>query len=365
MRKKQSGISLINIILFLGIVICIIILSWILNNNEQIEDSYKHSSDAANIKSNVIENKSIDKAEVNVNETKVTLNNSILAESGNIEIDNVGKKYYYKQLTDIGKSMYNDIEENIYKFVDGYASMELEVKNSEASRNFQAVWDAISLDRPDLFWIDTQKISLVTTTTTFFGNTKYKYTIEPKEGGSYFVDYFETSSDVRVSRLLVDKIADNILQDATGSTKDKIKHIHDELVDRISYNQERDVNNSNIYGALIQKKCVCEGYAEAFKYILDKIDIPCVVIYGTGIDSKGDTEAHAWNYVKMDDDKWYAVDVTWDDPIIIGNGKLTDRSRYRYFLKGSDNFSATHIENGDVSNTGQSFKYPELSKTDY
>lgn len=358
MRRKRNGISLINIILFLCIIICLLILFWIFNNNENV---YGNSLDIATSKSNIVNNDS----NISINETRVALNNSIFAESGNYENNNVGKKYYYKQLDDIGKSMYNDIEDNIYKFVDGYSKMEFNVKDSSAGRNFQAVWDAISLDRPDLFWIDTQKISLVTTTTTFFGNTKYKYTIEPKEGGSYFVDYFNTSNDVRVARVLVEKIADSILENVSGSTADKVKHVHDKLVDRISYNQESDVNNSNIYGALVQKKCVCEGYAEAFKYILDKLEIPCVIIYGTGIDNKGDSEAHAWNYVKMDDGKWYAVDVTWDDPIIIGNGKLTDKSRYRYFLKGTESFSSTHIEDGDVSKTGYMFKYPELSKTDY
>lgn len=150
-----------------------------------------------------------------------------------------------------------------------------------------------------------------------------------------------------------------------GSTYDKVKFVHDYLVDLITYDQTGKENNSNLYGALIEGACVCEGYAEAFKAILDKLDIPCVIVYGSGIDALGNTESHAWNYVKMNDGKWYAVDTTWDDPIIIGSGSVAGYDKYKYFLKGSENFESTHISDGDVSGTGQNFSYPKLSAKDY
>ena len=75
-------------------------------------------------------------------------------------------------------------------------------------------------------------------------------------------------------------------------------------------------------------------------------------------------ESHAWNYVQMDDGKWYAVDTTWDDPVIAGSN-LTDRLRYKYFLVGSTRFVSNHEEDGDVSHTGQKFTYPVLSTNDY
>ena len=67
----------------------------------------------------------------------------------------------------------------------------------------------------------------------------------------------------------------------------------------------------------------------------------------------------------MEDGKWYALDATWDDPIIIGNGRIGNDVKYKYFLKGSDTFFKNHTENGDVSRTGQTFVYKEISKTDY
>ena len=40
------------------------------------------------------------------------------------------------------------------------------------------------------------------------------------------------------------------------------------------------------------------------------------------------------------------MDVTWDDPIIIGGGYLTNEFKYRYFLKGSNTLFKDHVENG-------------------
>ena len=119
----------------------------------------------------------------------------------------------------------------------------------------------------------------------------------------------------------------------------------------------------NIYGALINKITVCEGYARAFKAIMDDLEIPCLIACGTGINSTGATESHAWNYV-MINEKWYAIDVTWDDPIIIGNGYVSRDVNYRYYLKGSREFFENHKEDGEiVGNTN--FKYPTLSVNDY
>ena len=60
---------------------------------------------------------------------------------------------------------------------------------------------------------------------------------------------------------------------------------------------------------------VCEGYARAFKVLCDKIEIPCVLATGNAKSYSSDPGgAHMWNEVQMENNKWYAVDVTWDDP---------------------------------------------------
>ena len=64
---------------------------------------------------------------------------------------------------------------------------------------------------------------------------------------------------------------------------------------------------------------VCEGYARAFKCLCDKLSIPCILANGNAKSSKSGTgEAHMWNEVQMENSNWYAVDVTWNDPIMAG-----------------------------------------------
>ena len=61
---------------------------------------------------------------------------------------------------------------------------------------------------------------------------------------------------------------------------------------------------------------VCEGYARAFKVLCDRSGIPCVLVTGEARkDSLSTPESHMWNEVLMCDSLWYAVDVTWNDPV--------------------------------------------------
>ena len=66
----------------------------------------------------------------------------------------------------------------------------------------------------------------------------------------------------------------------------------------------------------------------------------------------------------MLDGKWYALDVTWDDPVVPENFRVSDESRYSYFLKGSKEFFKDHLEDGNI--VGEAgFKYPSLSESNY
>lgn len=73
----------------------------------------------------------------------------------------------------------------------------------------------------------------------------------------------------------------------------------------------------------------CGGYAQAFQVLCNKLGIPCVHVRYDHNDTVG--RAHSWNYVQMEDGKWYAVDVTANDG---GSGKLSGRERTDYLLVG-------------------------------
>ena len=99
--------------------------------------------------------------------------------------------------------------------------------------------------------------------------------------------------------------------------------------------------------------------------MLDEAGVDSIVVSGIGTNSEGKTENHAWNYVAIDG-AWYAVDVTWDDPLIQGSGVLFSSSyKYKYYLKGAVTIGKDHIPNGQFTTGGKIFIYPELSNRDY
>lgn len=59
------------------------------------------------------------------------------------------------------------------------------------------------------------------------------------------------------------------------------------------------------YGVLVEQDAVCQGYALAYKLLLNKAGIESGVVISNAMH-------HEWNYIKLDG-KYYYVDVTWDD----------------------------------------------------
>lgn len=87
------------------------------------------------------------------------------------------------------------------------------------------------------------------------------------------------------------------------------------------------------------------------------------MVIGKGTNSTGKTENHAWNYVQVGND-WYAIDTTWDDPVS-DSGWVSETSKYRYFLKGSNDMMKDHSPSGQFTEGGKIFSYPEISKGNY
>ena len=56
------------------------------------------------------------------------------------------------------------------------------------------------------------------------------------------------------------------------------------------------------YGAFANRSCVCQGFAHAFKLLMDKLGVDCRVISSL---------EHDWNAVKIDG-SWFVLDTTWD-----------------------------------------------------
>jgi len=293
-----------------------------------------------------------------------------------IEYDINAKKFYYDQLNDYAKKIYDELNNHLDELKTGTYSADFGLEFNDLLHQddgrqvlddaFQFSINALTFDHPDLFYIDVTKIYLSTEIRTIFNKTSYRVTvgqnIETKE--TYLADGLNNEADVNESIKKVQEVKERLVGECQDKdTIEQIKIIHDYLVDNVEYDSNNGRNVYNIYGTLIDGKSVCEGYARSVKYILDDLDIPCIISCGIGRNRNGDTESHAWNYVYIND-VWYALDVTWDDPIIIGNGKVTNDIRYAYFLKGSNKFFENHFEDGNIVDNSN-FKYPEISREDY
>ena len=284
------------------------------------------------------------------------------------------ENYYYEQLDYYGRLIYEGLYNNLDKLKTGTFTVNydkafndlLNEENGEETlkNSFQLAINALTFDNPDLFYIDVTKMYLLMERTTRAFSKTYKVSIGAGEEGNYLAEQFSSEEAVNDAINTVEEIKNAIIRGIENDpAKSQIKIVHDYLVDTIDYNSDDGSNIYNVYGALINKRAVCEGYARACKYILDELGIPCIIACGTGENRSGVTESHAWNYVMLDG-QWYALDVTWDDPVVPENFRVSKESRYAYFLKGSENFFEDHIEDGNI--VGEAgFKYPLLSENDY
>lgn len=135
-------------------------------------------------------------------------------------------------------------------------------------------------------------------------NTFNKVTLEVK--------HLYTSEDILAIDREVNYIYNKLITPSM-SDFDKIRKIHDYIINQTSYDQEKEktaentyVHKSNTaYGALIEKIALCGGYTDAMALFLEKMNIPNYRI---------SSDNHIWNLVYINNE-WKHLDLTWDDPI--------------------------------------------------
>lgn len=122
--------------------------------------------------------------------------------------------------------------------------------------------------------------------------------------GAEFV-YIYTEDEIKAMQKKTDEAANAIISEITEDMTeyDIVKLFYDKLAGEVIYD-ETAPNLRDIYGALVDKKAVCGGYAKAFSYLCDKVGIESLTITGDF-----DEIPHMWNMVKLDGE-WYHVDAT-------------------------------------------------------
>ena len=289
----------------------------------------------------------------------------------NVQVD----KYFYNQLDEKSRIIYRAFESNKEQMKTGTYQIELGTSFSDIlsqsngqeklGEYYQSAIEAYTYDNPEIFYLSPKKMYLNIETITRAENSTYNVYINSGSQDNYLAEEFNSKQEIDQAFAQIEQVKNQIVQNKTGNTYEDIKMVHDYLVDTINYESSLSKENIyNIYGALVNKECVCEGYARAFKYLLDELNIPCVMVIGTGTNSQGETESHAWNYVQLNGN-WYAVDTTWDDPVVIGGGSASEESRYKYFLVGKEVIDQDHSPSGQFTENGKVFSYPNLSYESY
>ncbi|WP_432649804.1 transglutaminase domain-containing protein [Huintestinicola sp.] len=136
------------------------------------------------------------------------------------------------------------------------------------------------------------------------------------------VNYTYSKENVQAMQAEIDKETDKILSMITPEMNDYdiVKLFHDYIIINCTYDSEAK-NPNNIYGTLVEKEALCQGYSQSFTYLCSLAGIDSFIVLGVA------NEPHMWNVVKMDGD-YYHVDLTWDDP---DRAKSPDSVRYDYF----------------------------------
>ncbi len=210
----------------------------------------------------------------------------------------------YKSLTEEAqRTLYQEMEENVYYIAqekeDGmYDMLDIKIWGVELSEaQLRQVIVAFSLDKPHIFWMD-NKFGYSNTT----GNTILQlYSFLSAE------DVEEYSTELNS---MVQEYHLGLLPDMTEYSREL--YAHDWINSNCNYADDvfkvsDDFLSFTSYGALVNKRAVCEGYTRSLQMLLASSGIESYPVLGVGNDG-----LHMWNCAKIDNE-WYYVDATWND----------------------------------------------------
>lgn len=157
---------------------------------------------------------------------------------------------------------------------------------------------------------------------------EYTYDLDTGYVEEFFPQYLDEEEydrvlyETRVQEILAETVFDGMSQWQQALS------IHDYLVANCVYDESSLYYTG--YDLLVRGSAVCEGYAEAYMDLLNRIGIPCVMVISEEME-------HGWNLVQLEG-QWYHVDVTWDDPVPNIQGQVM----HTYFLLNDQEMADDH-----------------------
>ena len=182
----------------------------------------------------------------------------------------------------------------------------------------------------------TQDEALAVATAFFYSNPQYFFVSQLawNSDNIYLITYdgYENGAARMAAANQIDIATSQWLAEINQGRDDLEKEsiIYKKLCDSVIYNKDEngaisEGSNQTIAGALLNGRCVCNGYAMTVTYFSHLIGIDCVGIVGNN---------HAWNSINLGG-SWYDLDVTWMDRY-----EVTGRYYYPFCNRGSGVFMA-------------------------
>ena len=203
------------------------------------------------------------------------------------QTDEGHQEYYFGLLNENEQRGYREILEGIRSFEDKfYLSL-------SGDNEIDRVYHAVLKDHPELFWVHNRE-------------KVYKTTYSGRDYCQFSPGYTYTEEQRQEITQAMENAYQEVLSQIPDGADDytKVMTVYTYVIDNTEYVISDD--DQSIAGAFWKKQAVCAGYAGAVQYLLDRLDIPCIYVDGS---TKGSTEGHAWDIVKIGQEYYY-VDAT-------------------------------------------------------
>lgn len=212
-----------------------------------------------------------------------------------------GKNVWWAQLTATEQENYKRIFNAVYNF-EGIVKFDEPLTDAE----YEKVYALVYYQNPELFWM---------------GN----HILLSDDGKTGTISYMFSKEQATTYQKSINKQFKSLIANMTSDMSDLQMVIACNNFIVLNTDFAKGVGNSqNVYGTLVEGYGQCEGYAKTFMWMMNKLNIPCVLCVGV----KDTGASHAWCQVKLHDGSWYNVDTVGNDPILPVSDKMSLSYRY-------------------------------------
>lgn len=219
------------------------------------------------------------------------------------------QEYYFKQLTEEEQRVYRELLKGIRaREKEFYLTIS---DDDSIDRSYHAVLK----DHPEIFWAhNREKI--------------YKTTYSDGDYCVFTPGYTYTDGEIDEIQTAMEQSFQEVraLIPEDAGDYEKVRIVYTYVIDHTQYQTGED--DQSIAGVFWKKSAVCAGYAGAVQYLLERLDIPCIYVDGS---TKGSTEGHAWDIVKIGQEYYYVDATNGDQPDFL-NGDAAQLEEHKTIL---------------------------------